>query len=116
MDNKNVTFNISGGQVNLANENATINATQNNGVSINELDNIIQDIMENLSGLNKEETDEIIDVIEMTEEELKKTEPKVGRLKNCLNLIASLFTIANGIPELVNNLQKLYNFINMHIH
>lgn len=52
----------------------------------------------------------------MAMEELKKPEPKVSRLRNCLALIAPMFTIANGIPTLANNLQRLQELINSHIH
>ena len=110
-DKKNMEINISGGQINVASGNATINATQNNGVSVNELDCIIEGITNNLSELEKDNADAIIDVIEMAKEELVKPEPKASRLKNCLTLLAPMFTIANGIPMLANNLRKLQEFI-----
>ena len=77
------------GQVNIAKGNATINATQNNGVSASELDNILKGITDNLSKLEKENADEIADIVEMAREELAKSKPKVGRLRNCLTLIAT---------------------------
>lgn len=106
-----INMNMNGGQFNLAKDNATINATQNNGVNGNELDDIFKGIMENLSELKKEDADEIADIVEMSKEELTKQEPKVSRLRNCLTLIAPMFTIANGIPTLAANLQKLQELI-----
>lgn len=111
-----INMNMNGGQFNLAKDNATINATQNNGVNGNELDDIIKGIMENLSDLKKEDADEIADIVEMTKDELAKPEPKISRLRNCLALIAPIFTIANGIPTLANNLQRLQELINLYIH
>lgn len=111
----NMIINVNGGQVNIAKDNANIIATQNNGINGNELDNILKGIMDNLSSLQKEDADEIIDVVEMVKEELIKTEPKISRLKNCLALIAPMFTIANGVPALANNLQKLQDFILQYI-
>ena len=111
MDKRNVTLNISGGQVNFAKDNAIINATQSNGIDGNELDVIIKAIKENLSGLKQEDADEIIDVVDMAREELTKPEPKTSRLRNCITLIAPMMTIANGIPVLAKNLQKLQEFI-----
>lgn len=111
-----INMNMNGGQFNLAKDNATINATQNNGVNGNELDDIIKGIMENLSGLEKKDADEITDIVEMAKDELIKPEPKVSRLRNCLALIAPMFTIANGIPTLAVNLQRLHDFISLHIH
>lgn len=114
--NKNeMVIHMNGGQLNLANDNAKIYATQNIGVSGSELDDIIKGIRQNLSGLNKEEAEEIADIAEMARCELVKPEPKVSRLKNCLTLIAPMFTIANGIPALATNLQKLQEFIMQYI-
>lgn len=116
LTNKNeMVIHMNGGQLNLANDNAKIYATQNIGVSGSELDDIIKGIRQNLSGLNKEEAEEIADIAEMARCELVKPEPKVSRLKNCLTLIAPMFTIANGIPALATNLQKLQEFIMQYI-
>ena len=46
-----------------------------------ELDNIIKNIMDNLSSLKKEDADGIVDVVDMAKEELSKPEPKSSRLK-----------------------------------
>lgn len=104
-------INARGGQVNIANGNATINATQNNGVGASELDDILKGITESLSKLKKEEADEIADIVEMAKEELTKPEPKASRLRNCLTLIVPMLTVANGIPTLATNLEKLQEII-----
>lgn len=112
MDKKNnIIFNISGGQVNISKDNSSLNTIQNNGSSANELDNIIKEIMESVHSLDKENAGKIIDILELTKEELSKAEPKQSRLKNCLSLIAPMFTISNGIPVLYHNLLKLQDFI-----
>lgn len=111
MSSNGMIINMSGGQFNLAKDNATINATQNNGVNSKELDDIIKGIMENLSDLKREDADEIVDIVEMVKNEVVKPEPKVSRLRNCLSLIAPMITIANGIPTLATNLHELQKFI-----
>lgn len=111
MNKRNMIVNISGGQVNIAKDNATINAIQNNGLDGNEFETIIQAIKDNLSGLKKEDGDEILDVLEHVKEEIDKEKPKKSRLQNCLKLIAPMITIANGIPVLATNLQKLHDII-----
>lgn len=116
MDKSNVTLNISGGQINIAKDNATIiNAVQNNGICGSELETIIQGIKDNLLDLKKEDADGILDVLEQVKEELAKSEPKKSRLQNCIKLIAPMITIANGIPVLAANLQKLYDFVLQYI-
>lgn len=109
--NDTVTFNVNGGQVSVAKDNATIYATQNNGATVSELDSIIRGIIDNLSDLKKEDAEEIKDVVDMAKDELGKPKPKVSRLRNCLTLIAPMFTIANGIPTLAGNLQRLVDYI-----
>lgn len=113
---KNVTLNVNGGQVNIANGEAQIHAVQNNGIHANELNDIIEGIMENISDLRQEDADIIKDAVEIAKEELAKPEPRTSRLRSCLTLIAPMFTIANGIPTLTTNLLKLQEFINLHIH
>lgn len=85
--------------------------TQYNGVKTDELESILKGIMENLSDLKDEDAESIKDVVDMVREELARPEPKVNRLRNCLNLISPMFTIANGIPTLANNLQGLSDYI-----
>ncbi|MEZ3516252.1 MAG: hypothetical protein K1W37_13610 [Lachnospiraceae bacterium] len=111
MEDTNMTFNMNGGQFNYAKDNATINATQNNGVNTSELDSIIKSITENLSALKKEDAESIIDAVEMVREEMAKPEPKVSRLRSCVTLLAPMLTITNGIPTLASNLHRLVDYI-----
>ena len=112
MEDKNMTFSASnGGQIVFAQGKAKVYATQNNGVTASVLDSIIKGIIDNLSDLKKEDAEEIKDVVDMVKDELGKPEPKVSRLRNCLTLIAPMFTIANGIPTLAGNLQRLVDYV-----
>jgi len=111
MEGNSVTYNVYGGQVNKASDNATINATQNNGVETDELKSIVKGIMDNLSGLKQDDAEIIKDAVDMAKEELAKPEPKTSRLRSCVTLLAPMFAIANGIPVLVSNLQKLVDYI-----
>lgn len=111
MGDKNMAFNMYGGQFINANGNATVTVNQNNGISANELDCIIKGIMDNLSGLDENDADRIRDIVDMAKDELEKPEPKVSRLKNCLALIAPMITVANGVPALAGNLQRLMEYI-----
>lgn len=49
----------------MASDNAVINATQNIGVDISELENVINHIKNNISYLNKNDAETIADSIEM---------------------------------------------------
>lgn len=115
MKNDAYTFNLSGGQVNIANDNAIIFASQCNLEDLNEINRIITKIKEDLSEIKDEEAEKIIDIIDMAKSELEKANPKVSRLRNCVTLLAPMITIANGIPTLVDNLQKFQDLILQHI-
>lgn len=114
---KETVWNVNGKQVIIANDNSTVNVAQNNGWSeTDELEEIIKGIMDNISTLKEEEADEIKDVIEMAKKELTSPKPKSSGLKNCIKLIAPMFTIANGMPVLLSNLQRLYDLICLQLH
>lgn len=100
------------GHVNNAYDYSTIIFTPNNNYkSVEQLDTIIKGIEDNLSELKKEKAEEIKDVVNMAKEELEKSEPQADRLRKYISLIAPMFTIANGIPVLMENLQKLTDYI-----
>lgn len=106
-----MTVNISGTQINIANDNAIINVTQKNEISENDLDAIIHKITENLFSLKSDDVDRIIRVLEQVRKEMHKSEPEKSSLQNCIKTIAPMITVANGIPTLTDNLQKLYNLM-----
>lgn len=108
---ENIVWNVNGGQVNIASGNAIINATQNNGLNNAELECIIKNIMDNVSGLGKEDADTIIDSVEMIKEEITKPEPKRNIISNGIKLLAPMISVANGIPTLAENIQKFIEYV-----
>lgn len=108
---ENIVWNVNGGQVNIASGNAIINATQNNGLNNAELESIIKNILDNVSGLGKEDADTIIDSVEMIREEIMKPEPKRSIISNGIKLLAPMISIANGIPALAENIQKFMDYV-----
>ena len=91
MNERNMTVNISGKQINIAKDNATIR--------------------DNLSTLNEENTYKILNILGQIKGEMDKENPKINHLQNCLKRIEQVINITNGIPALTVNLQKLYNII-----
>ena len=108
-------FNINGGQVNIAKYKGIINAVQNNGASVDELEDIINGIIDNISDINKEEQETLLDAIDMIKEEFAKGEPKMSRLRSCVTLLAPMVTILNGVPGLAEKIGTLINFITQYI-
>jgi hypothetical protein len=108
---KQIIVNINESQINMAKDNSVLNANQYNAVNKAELEKIVNGIMDNLYALKEEDADRIEDLVRLVKQELSEPEPKISKLKYYLTLIAPMVTIANGIPVLCENLQKLKNFI-----
>lgn len=113
---ENMTFNVSGGQVNISNDNSTINATQNNGVEVEKVDQIIKNIKENLKDLSSEDAETVVDAIDMVRDEIAKPEPKGNIISSGIKLLSSIITTVNGIPILANNLQLFIDLASKYIH
>ncbi len=113
---ENVTWNVSGGQVNVASGNAVINATQNNGVAVTEMELLIKNILDEVSSLKKDDAETIIDSVDMIKEELLKPEPKGKIISNGIKLLAPMISIANGIPTLATNIQKFVDMVSVYVH
>ncbi len=79
-------YNISGNQVNIANDHATINALQNNGINVEELDRLVNTIKSLLTdSLSPEVLEVITDNVEVLQEELRKENPKKGFIKTAIS-------------------------------
>lgn len=112
----NITYNIQDvNQLNIAHDKATISAKQYNGISAKELDSIIQGIMDNLSQLKSEDAKEIKATVDEVIAELAKKEPKASVLNNAVTFLSSMLSIANGVPDLAGNLEKLIEYIRSYI-
>ena len=108
---ENIVFNISGGQVNVAKDNATVNAVQNNGLNIEEIDRLVNGIVKNTDGLDEMNTEVLAETVEMIKEELLRPEPKKSVIGAGIKLIAPIVSIANGLPILATNIQAFIDFV-----
>lgn len=88
----NVTYNINGQQVNIANDNASITAIQNNnGIDVNELHKLVEamkaGLSPHLSSEDKADAEESIDIIEA---ELSSGSPDEQKVKSQFKLLKRL--------------------------
>ncbi|MBD5113247.1 MAG: hypothetical protein HDT42_12075 [Ruminococcaceae bacterium] len=118
----NITYNINGNQVNVANDNATINATQNNGIDAAELkklfDSMRNSLSEELSEEDKKDAEECIDIIEQElqsnnpNEETVKTRFKLLKRIDCsvkfLSACASVATFANRFYPFLDQIALMF--------
>lgn len=113
----NIVYNIStdSGQINISNDNSTLNAVQNNGIDVNELNKLISEMRnaldENLSDEEKEEANDSIDIIE---NELKSEHPDEKNVKThfkFLKKIDSGVKFINSCLALVTFVDKVFPFL-----
>ena len=82
-----VTYSITveNGQVNIANDNSTINATSTiSTINTKELNELIEAIKDNARGLSKEEEQTIASSLDVIKEELKSPNPRKSFLKTAI--------------------------------
>ncbi|MBZ9622972.1 hypothetical protein G9F71_008900 [Clostridium sp. FP2] len=102
---------INGGQVNIAKDQSTINATQNNGVNPDELDKLVQIIKTMLvDGIEPEEREIINDNIEVIQEELKKDIPKKGFIKTAISGLQGVYPKISGAVQLTAAITNIIRF------
>lgn len=107
---ENVKYNITvnNGQVNLAADNSTIHATQNNGVDSEKLGILITDVIKNIpSNLSEDEIEQIKDCLEVIQGELNQSNPRKGLLNATFT---GLKSIGNGIG-FTASVATLYQFV-----
>ena len=107
----NIIFNVSGGQVNVANDCATVNAIQNNGLNIDEVEKMVTGIFDNIDGLDDSNTEVLVETVEMIREELARPQPKKSVIGAGIKLIAPIVSIANGMPILATNIQTFIDYV-----
>ena len=85
-------------QINIAQDNASVTATQNNGVDINKLDALIKNLKDNAIDLEYEDRQDVFDSAEVIETEVRSGKPKRGMLITAGN---TLKRIAGKVPQAV---------------
>lgn len=111
--NESTTYSITvnNGQVNLATDNATINAVQNNGVDVNQLKMLIDTIRKEATGnCTSDDMDTVNESLEVIENELTQPSPKKSLLKTAitgLNAIKGTIEFSAAVAALVQFAQAI---------
>lgn len=99
---------VSGGQVNLANDNSQISATQNNGIDFSQFETIRTAILDSMGDeQTREEKEQIEETLVAIKEELQKSAPKKGVMTTMINGIK----VINGSASFLKNMKSLYTFV-----
>jgi hypothetical protein len=102
---------VHGGQVNIAKDQATINATQNNGINTKELDKLVNSIKALLTDeISQDEREIINDNVEVLQEELKKENPKKGFIRTAISGLQGIFPKIADATKLIAALTSIIQF------
>ena len=100
---------INGGQVNIAKDNALINANQTNH---SEIDKLVANIRQNIDKIeDKEIRQDIIDNVEGIQEELSKKDVKKGRIKSFISSLQIILPKIGNIIEVSAAVTELITFV-----
>lgn len=98
---------VTNGQVNVANDNGTINAVFNNGVNQEELKTLLASVLSNKDGLAEDEAATVAESVELIESELKQDNPK----KNILRSVLTGLQAIKGSAEFLAAVASLVQFV-----
>lgn len=110
-EDTNYVITVHGGQFNLAKDNSTINANQNNNIDIEKLNSLITNIFEKAKDLPDLDKEVINDNLEIIKSELISPKPKKGFLRTA---ITGLKTV-KATTEFSSAVVTLVQFIQSHI-
>lgn len=111
---ENISYNISvsGGQVNIANDNAIINATNNTGIDAQQLMELISNVREASVDISEEDCESLNDSLEVIESISTPDKPKRSFVKTAITTlkaikgsaefaaaVAALIAFVQGLPQ-----------------
>ncbi len=112
----NVTYNIHGQQVNIANDNASISAVQNNyGIDVDQLKDLITSMREAInSDLSPEDIKDVNECIDVIEGELASAQPNEDRVKDKFKILSRIDAgakFASACCSLLTFADKVHPFL-----
>lgn len=104
-----ITYSITfrDGQLNIAHDNATINATNTISIDWEKLTTLINDVKSNATGITGEEAETLADSLEVIEEQVKEDKPKKGFIRTAITGLKAI----HGTAEFVTAVAELVEFL-----
>ena len=107
-----ITYSITvqNGQVNIANDNATITATNTIGIDTAKLAELVQNVRSTAESLSSDDAETLYSNLEVVEEEAKSNKPRKGFLKTAiigLNMLKGTAEFTAAIAALILFIQTL---------
>lgn len=107
-DNDNYFITNNGGQVNIAKDESTINAIQNN---YSKIDKLVDQVKNCINSIDDELKNEIIDNIEGLQEKIKKENPKKGEIKSITDALKNILLKIPMAIELTAAITEIVVFV-----
>ncbi len=101
------TITVNNGQVNIANDNATITATNTVSVDLEQLETLIRTVKDTSDGISDEDAEILKDSLEAIEEQAKTEKPKKGIIKTAITALKAL----KGTAEFAAAIATLIQFL-----
>lgn len=102
---------VQNGQVNIANDNATINATNTNGIDFSQCSKLLEALRKSASDLSPDDKETLESSLEVIKEEVQTAQPRKGFLKTA---IAGIKTI-KGTAEFAAAAVALFEFLQTYL-
>ena len=107
MEQNPVTWNI-WNQLNIGGDVESVCTVNYNDINI---DAIIENIKKNILDVSESNGKKIIDAIEQVKEEINKEKPNKNKIRNGIDILTSMMTLANGIPNLAQNINEFIDYV-----
>lgn len=110
-EKKEYIITVTNGQVNIANDNATINASVNNGIDLTKLSSLLQVIRHEAKTLEDADKDNVYCSLDVVEQELQSDNPRKSFVQTALNAIQAVkgtAELAVSVAALVQFLQQIF--------
>jgi hypothetical protein len=106
-------FNIKSHQTNIASDNATINAIQNNGIDISQAKALIEAVRQSIGAdMSPENAENVTECLDVLEEQLAHSAPK----KSVINTLLSGIKAIKGTAEFGAAVVALVQYIQQFMH
>lgn len=99
--------------VNTGGDNARFKSTVNSNEQTEKIYRTMEQIASDIKSLQESDADKISNAIADLSKEMEKGKLEKGKINSILNILASMVTVATGIPNLKEHLKQLIDYVKM---
>lgn len=113
-DNIQYNITVNGGQVNLSQDNSTLNTVQNNSdTDFAKMQNFINDIIKSMkkNGIPDNQVNQISETLTAIKEEMSKSKPKKNVVKLLLDGLNNSTILLDALPEIATRIDNFAKYL-----